>query len=155
MGVTIVKKKTAGKSKAKSKATSKTLVDMVEVDELGELELKMEPLLAKLAPMQKRQGELKSLIVEFADNNNDAADKVSIYGEEFVVNCAAKGNSTLITDLHKAHDILEDIEEGLFMILAKVGITDLKKYMTPSQLKLVTETVRTTKRKTSLVKLAK
>lgn len=123
------------------------------VDTLGELKAKIDPLKAQLDPLVKAYNNAEAALLAIVDEEFDAAVKAEVVGTKYAVKAGPKAKATVVTDLESAATILEEIEDGLFMLLAKVGITDLRKYMTPDQFEAVTSTDRTGKRKVSVENL--
>ena len=154
MAVTISKNKKKVQKKPKAKASATPIYIEEAIDQIGELQAKLEPLEDQIQPITAEIAKLKKTVLEYTDEAYPPEEKTTLYGDEYSVEWSAKGNATDITDMEAVQEILESVEEGLFLILAKVGITDLKKYMTPKQLEKCTETVRRNARRLKLLKKA-
>ncbi len=156
MAVKFVEKpKAATKAKAKAKAGSHdaTMEEIkAMVDELGALDDFLKSISTKI----KRHEELNKTIAAKGDEILKPEETLVVAGEKYAVELGAKGNETKLKDgeLTFIESLLNDIEPGLFLKLAKVGITDLRKYLTPQQMKLVSDTKRTKKRTVKVAKLA-
>ncbi len=147
MGVTIQKEKAAGKTKQKGgTAQAAALI----VDQLGELEGKIEKMAAKLKPLNDKYSELATELLTMMDAELAVNEGTKVKGEFFIAEISEKGKSTDITDMDKVAEILEQVEEGLFMNLVKVNLGDIRKYMTPKQLELCTAEKQIGKRRIKL-----
>lgn len=156
MAVTI-KQKEKPKAKTKGKAKAKAVSNLHEAEELvdaiGLIQEQMKPLQEALAPLTKQYSKLNTDLLEIVDKEFAAESKTTLVGENYSAEVGAKGNSTIITDMEQAQKTLEQVEEGLFLLLAKVGITELRQYLTPKQLEKITETNRTGKRRVKVTTL--
>jgi hypothetical protein len=133
MGVTItVKPKTKGVAGSKAKAVVEAPVSnlKVQVDELVALSKQVED----FKPVNKKYLALRKELLDKAEAEYTAAETILMSGTIGQVQWGPKSDERTITDLRKVHKILGD---AAFYALAKIGITDLCKYLTPEQQAMV------------------
>ena len=134
----------------KAKVTDVSKVDVTEivlpevVDDFGTQALKLAKKKEKLAPLEKAVTAAEKEILNSVDEVFDEATDVTLFGEEFDLVIGPKGQRTTLVDTLKAAEMLG---EDLFLKLATISITNLKKYLTPEQVEAVTETKYATKRR--------
>ena len=147
---TVTKKK--AKAKAKAKASGKARVTPIELDKVDQyvnLDRKIAAAEAKLKPYKAKRDELNVELLEFVDATTKPLETKTLEGEEFSIEFSAKGKTTDITDKIAAAKMLEKVKKGLAMELATFGITALKDYLTPEQMKEISkEDPRNARRKT-------
>ena len=156
MAVNIINKKKPkilAKNKVKSKAKAKAKIEDHPIDRLETLVHqmavcgdKMVPLKAKLDPIIASYEKAKSEVQTIADEMYGASDKGSFQFGHLLCDIGAKANSTKITDKERAIEILQNLGDGIILELVKFGITDLRTYLTPSELEEVVITTRSGKR---------
>lgn len=161
MGVTILSEaktqpKSTTKPKAKAKKTPKSVAKFQDrlneiADEICDIDDEIEPLQAKLKELQLKRKPLEDEARGIGDEHFKKDEKVMMNGEKACYELSAKSNTTEITDKESVRDELEKVEPGLFITLANVGITELRKYLTPKVLEKVTETFRSGTRKLKCV----
>jgi len=116
------------------------------VDKLGELNRLIQLQMAAVKPLQEKYKELeKELLDKLLSDQPELGGE--LFGEKYRVKYSKKAEKTEITSMDRVVEILEVIEPGLFVELAKVGITDLRDYMTPAQLEECTKTELSGKRR--------
>lgn len=126
-----------------------------QIDRMGGLEQEIKPLLEKLKPLQDEYSKLGGEIQVYLDEAEITAEAVGqLFGLLYYAEYGKKADSTTVTDKEKVVELLENIEPGLFTKLADVGITKLRQYLTPDQLKECTETKTEGKRKIKIIKNA-
>ena len=70
----------------------------------------------------------------------DKEQKIILEGNSTILKLGAKGKTTQVTcEMQDLHEILGD---EVFYAIANVGITNLKKYLTPEELADVTKTIQ-------------
>lgn len=154
MAVKILKK-TAEKTKKATVQVSQTWGTMQQlVDQMGELKAKIAPLQEALTPLAKAYTETEAEMLALADSQLIPDQKTTVIGETYRAELGMKSNKTTLTSVEVAQKALENIEEGLFLLLASVGITDLKKYLDPTSLEMCTDTERSGKRSVKVEKKA-
>lgn len=142
MAVQVVKKK--------AKVTDVSKVDVTEVvlpevvDDFASQAVKLAKKKEKIAPLQKSVDAGEKEILKTVDEVFDEGTPVTLNGEEYDLVIGPKGQRTEIVDTLAAAQMLG---EELFLKLATVSITNLKKYLTPEQVAAVTETKYATKRR--------
>lgn len=142
MAVQVVKKK--------AKVTDVSKVDVTEivlpeiVDNFASQAVKLAKKKEKIAPLQKAVDAGEKEILTAVDEVIDEATDIVLNGEEYDLVIGPKGQRTALVDTLKAAEMLG---EDLFLKLATVSITNLKKYLTPEQVAAVTETSYATKRR--------
>lgn len=149
MGVTItVKPKTKAVSGAKAKAAvAAPVTDLkVKVDELVVLSKQVED----FKPVNKKYLALRKELLETAEPEYTAAENILMSGTLGQVQWGPKADERTITDMRKVHKILGD---AAFYALVKIGLTDLDKYLTPEQKKMVVKTDPTGSRAYSFMPL--
>lgn len=146
MGVTIVKPKT---KTVDAETTSQVVVPEV-VDEFAMLSAKLAKKLEKLDPLKKKVEKLEKGILGAVDEVFDPSVDLVLQGEENELLLGPRGKRTSITDKDKLVDLLGI---DLFVKLAKVSVTDLKKYMTPEDVEQVTTAKYAIKRRVKIEKI--
>ncbi|MCK5788771.1 MAG: hypothetical protein KAH32_07220 [Chlamydiia bacterium] len=160
MPVQILKKKNKTTVSTKVKATkvkakkATTHADAVEplVASMAALEERIKPMLKRLAPLQKSYDATKAKLIKLSDEMYEPSEKGTFEFDGVVCEIGQKDNSTKITDKERAIEILQSLGEGVVLELVKFGITDLRTYLTPSEIEEVTMTSRTGKRSIKITK---
>jgi len=146
MPVTITKKKIApkGKSKLSKKATNSKKIEAMKdlVDVMGVTQKAMEKHQKAMMPLSETYSNAKAELLTMADEEYDAAQKALISTDDYLADIGMKGNRTSITDKAKIIDLLDGIDEDLVIKLISFKLTELKQYLTPTEIKAVTEIER-------------
>lgn len=142
MPVTVVNKQAKVKDVSKLDVTEVVLPEAV--DAFGAQAVKLAKKKEKIAPLEKSVAAGEKEILKSVDEVLHESVDVTLLGEDYDLVIGPKGQRTSITDPLAAAKMLG---EDLFLKLAKVSITDLKKYLTPEQVAQVTETKYSTKRR--------
>jgi len=132
------------KQKHELKSVAEVGVHLAEqVDQLGELKDQIDKLNKKLEPLQEQFDSIKKELMEWVNKNVPADKKEQLVGEIYEALFGMRSLKTEITDKEKAFELLNKIEPGLAMKLAKFNITDLKAYLTPDELSKCVKQERT------------
>jgi len=146
MPVTINKKKTKTTSKKKlaSKAKAAIQSDAIKelVDVMGVTQKAMERHAQALMPLQETYSTAKAELLVLADEQYDADKKAVITTDDYLADIGMKGNKTTITDKSRIIDLLDNIDEALVLKLISFKLTELKQYLTPNEIKAVTQIER-------------
>jgi len=145
MPVTILNKK--DKVTEVTKELSQDIIAPEVVDEFAEAALKYGKKMEKLAPLKKSVEGQEKAILATVDDVVDPATGLTLHGYNHEVVLGPKGNKTEVVNVAKAAEYLGF---DLFMELASVSITDLKKYLTPDQVEEVTKVSRKNKRRVKI-----
>jgi hypothetical protein len=121
------------------------------VDEYVALTKKIAKAQEKLKPYLDKISEMEKEFAEAVDGAVGPAEEFTLDGVEFAIAYTAKGNARDITDKAAAFKLLEKVKKGLALELAKVGLGDLDKYLTPEQVAKVTETEARNARRKKIV----
>lgn len=107
-------------------------------DTYGTLEDRYLAGMASLDPVKNQLASVtKALYVKLEDENVEPEDALELTGSHWHLDITAcSKNNRTIKSLTKAREFLT---EEVFMQVAKVSISDLEKYLTPSQLEQVLE----------------
>ena len=122
--------------KSQAKQSKDELVGLVE--SFGVLDSQVK----SFKPVIDEHKKVKDLIQTKLDDQYDKDENAMIEGVVYTLSAGMKGNTTKVTDLYRVREILDSISPDLFMKLASIKITDLKKYLTEAQMKEVTEVTR-------------
>lgn len=134
MPVTVLNKK--AKVTNVTKDLSQDIVSPEVVDEFAEDALRYAKKMEKLAPLKKSVEGQEKAILATVDDVVDPATGLTLYGNKHDVVLGPKGNQTDVVNTAKAAEFLGF---ELFVELAKLSVTDLKKYLTPDQFEKVTK----------------
>lgn len=134
MPVTVLNKK--AKVTNVTKDLSQDIVSPEVVDEFAEDALRYAKKMEKLAPLKKSVEGQEKAILATVDDVVDPETGLTLYGNKHDVVLGPKGNQTDVVDTAKAAEFLGF---ELFIELAKLSVTDLKKYLTPDQFEKVTK----------------
>lgn len=125
-------------------APAKTHDDATEiVDKLAILDETIKELKKQLKPFEDKKKELTTKFQDDIDSEYLPDDKDTIKGDNYYCEFGAKSKSTNITDVKKLHELLGD---DVFYEIAKVGIGDIKKYLSLQEQAAVIEEVQEGKR---------
>lgn len=134
-----------GKLKASVKADA---IKSEAFDELQDiycaLRQELDPKLAALKIQQKELADVEESLLAALDSTYKPHEDGVRKTEKYLLSFAAKGKATTITDKKKLIEIL-----GLdaYLAMAEISITDMKKYLTAAQVKLVATEVHKNKRR--------
>lgn len=142
MPVTIVNKQAKVKDVSKLDVTEIVLPEIV--DAFGEQAVKLAKKKEKIAPLEKSVSASEKEILKAVDEVIDESVDITLLGEDYDLVIGPKGQRTEVTNTLRAAELLG---EDLFLKLATVSITNLKKYLTPEQVAEVTKTEYKTKRR--------
>lgn len=134
MPVTVLNKK--AKVTNVTKDLSQDIVSPEVVDEFAEDALRYAKKMEKLAPLKKSVEGQEKAILATVDDVVDPETGLTLYGNKHDVVLGPKGNQTDVVNTAKAAEFLGF---ELFVELAKLSVTDLKKYLTPDQFEKVTK----------------
>lgn len=134
MPVTVLNKK--AKVTNVTKDLSQDIVSPEVVDEFAEDALRYAKKMEKLAPLKKSVEGQEKAILATVDDVVDPETGLTLYGHKHDVVLGPKGNQTDVVNTAKAAEFLGF---ELFVELAKLSVTDLKKYLTPDQFEKVTK----------------
>ncbi len=126
-------------------------VDPATVDEYVILTKKLAKAMDKLKPYLEKISGLEKQFSDAVDESAEAADEFTLEGVKFNIDYTAKGMAREITNKGAALKMLEKVKKGLAMELAKIGLGDLDKYLTPDQLKKVTKSEQRNARRKKIV----
>lgn len=147
MGLKITKKPTQLVGEVSEVVEQAVLPEVV--DEYLALELKISKHNAKIAAELKRFESLKKQVVATVDETAAADEAVTLRGTgSKELEISARSNTTEITDLEQAKKFLGS---DTFWKIAKVGIADLKAYLTKPQYEQVTKTEQVGSRRVKIV----
>ena len=119
------------------------------IDEALELELKIEKHMKKIEADVKRLAEIKSQVLAVVVEVTDADTVTTLMGTGTRgMEVSARSSKTEIINLEQAKKYLGT---ETFWKVAKIGITDLKAYLTKPQYEAVTETTKTGGRRLKLI----
>lgn len=130
----VTKKKVVNKVKAKSNEAIKS-----QVEEWIALEAKVKAAEAKLKPHKDKLAKLRGALDEHVDLITTPEGETTVEGFDHGLEFSPKGKATDVTDMKGAAKMLEGVKKGLVMDLVKLGIGDLRKYLTPEQVEEVTK----------------
>jgi hypothetical protein len=117
-------------------ANKDELTDEQLADLYGTLQDRAEAI--RTNPVFVQLAEVSKLLLDRVDAAAEPSDTVELSGDHWVLEIGAcSRNSADITSIQKVRDMLG---EETFMKLAKITLTDLKKYLNPEQLDTVLET---------------
>ena len=131
MAVTIVKPK----AKVIDKVVASSIVAPETVDEYAKLKAKLDKKNEKIAPLAKEVASLEKGILGAVDEVVDPGTPLDLQGYENELKIGPKGEKLTLTEIGIARDLLGD---DAFMQLVTISITNLKKYLTPEQVDMVT-----------------
>lgn len=140
MPVTIVKPK----AKVIDKVVAASIVSPETVDEYADLRAKLDKRQEKLAPLVKEVSSLEKGILGAVDEVVDPSTPLNLTGYENELVIGAKGEKTTLDEVGLVRDMVGD---DVFMKLVTISVTNLKKYLTPEQLELVTSSKYAIKRR--------
>lgn len=126
-------------------------VEATLVDEYVLLTRKLEKAQAKLKPYLEKISAMENQFSEAVEESAEAADEFTLQGVKFDIEYTAKGMARDITNKSAALKMLEKVKKGLAMELAKIGLGDLDKYLTPDQLAKVTKSEQRNARRKKIV----
>jgi hypothetical protein len=92
------------------------------------------PLIEAAKPAKKISDDARKELLELVGPTAYANEAIVVHGTDGTVKFGPESEQIECTDIKKVHEFLGDA----FYALAKVGITDLRKYLTPHQLGQVT-----------------
>jgi hypothetical protein len=121
------------------------------VDEYVALTKKVAKAQEKLKPYLDKISEMEKEFSVAVDESVGPAEEFTLEGVEFNIDYTSKGNARDITDKATAFKLLEKVKKGLALELAKVGLGDLDKYLTPEQVAKVTVTEARNARRKKIV----
>ena len=142
MAVKIVKK--TAKVEDVTKLEQGQIVETDTIDEFARLSRKLAAKEEKIAPLKKSVAEMEKGILGAVDAVVAPHVGIDLQGEENELKLGPKGKRAEVTDIELVFDMLG---KELFLKLAKIGITDLKAYLTPDQVEAVTASEFKTKRR--------
>lgn len=131
MSVTIVKPK----AKVIDKVIASQIVSPETVDEYAGLRAKLDKKQEKIAPLVKEVTSLEKGILGAVDEVVDPGTPLDLQGYENELKIGPKGEKTALTEVGMVRDMVGD---DVFMKLVTISVTNLKKYLTPEQLDVVT-----------------
>ena len=143
MTVQIVKRK----PKTMSKEDIASLVSVEVVDTFAKRKLKYDAKVKKMAPLKKEVDTLEKEILGIVDGVVHGSASITLQGTQNEVVLGPKGKKSKVTDIELVADMLNAVEEGLFMKLAAVSAADLNAYLTPEQVAMVTRITYANKRR--------
>jgi predicted nucleic acid-binding Zn-ribbon protein len=151
MAVTIQKKV---ESKAEAKAAQVSLMETPEfvdgIERMAELAKQIAPLQASLEVLQKEYKGLESSVHDLVEAVTPADQKLALNINGVPVDISAQKEMTEIVDMEAVAKEFEEIEDGLFLRVAKVTLTDMKKYLTGIVYEKLIKKVRKGKRSIKL-----
>lgn len=109
------------------------------VERMYEIKSLIDKFEGKILPYREEYGVLLTQVTEWAKQNVGEDQKAVIAGKGYTFKITKPKESTVITDIEGVKNKLEEIQPGLFIKLATVGITELKTYLSEAELKEVTE----------------
>ncbi len=131
MSVTIVKPKAT----VIDKVVAATIVSPETVDEYANIKAKLAKKQEKLAPLVKEVASLEKGILGAVDEVVDPGTPLDLQGYENELKIGAQGEKITLDEVGIVRDLLGD---DVFMNLVTISTANLKKYLTPEQLDLVT-----------------
>ncbi len=121
------------------------------VDEYVALGAKLAKAQEKLKPYLDKLASLDKQFSDAVEESAEAADEFTLEGVKYKIEYTAKGMARDITNKSVALKMLEKVKKGLAMELAKIGLGDLDKYLTPDQLEKVTKSEQRNARRKKIV----
>lgn len=131
MAVTIVKPK----AKVIDKVVASQIVSPETVDEYANLKAKLTKKQEKLAPLVKEVASLEKGILGAVDEVVDPGTPLDLQGYENELKVGAQGEKIALTEIGL---LVDAIGMDTFLKIATVSTANLKKYLTPEQMELVT-----------------
>lgn len=119
------------------------------VDNLGTLNIQIATIKLQLKRLEAAKVELESQVLATIEGEKEESE-LKVNGRDFIATVSAVPFKSELIDKAKALVILERIEPGLAFELCKLGLVDLKKYLTDNQYNLVVSTKRSGKRQIKL-----
>lgn len=130
----------------KAKKISSTSVEQSKLDKLTRqykaIKAELNAILEQAKPLQAELAEVEAKLLAEADDVMEPSEKQVVNGVEI----GAKGKQVSVTDNIKVAELLTKQSPTLFFELAKPGLTELRKYLTPDELKQCTKTEHSRKR---------
>ena len=142
----IIKPKIAGES-----AVSTMPVLFEEVDVVGKLDIEIEVVTSKLKALTNLRSGIVSELLVAVDATTDAGEKALLQGERFALEFGAKTKVATVKDKMALYEELENVKEGLFFDLAKVGVTDIRSYLSKLVIDKVLKEERTGSRRVKVI----
>jgi hypothetical protein len=137
-------------TKQKAKSTAKQKVGELNaelIDVYAKLDARIRAAEERLKPHREKLAGMMAEISTYVDATTKPEDGTRLEGESYAIEFSAKGKATEILDVKAVFKALESISKGLALELAKVSITDLRKYLRPDELAgLVKEEYRNARR---------
>jgi hypothetical protein len=134
MPLTITTKKAAAKPKLKTQP--KIAQQPTETEQLADKIIEAYPVIEAAKAPKKESDAARKELLELLEPAHDSKEAIVVQGTKGTVKFGVCADGLQVTDMKRVHQILGD---KAFYALAKVGITDLKKYLTMHQLADVTE----------------
>lgn len=139
------KLKEQNKIAPKVKASTAVVFDLDgSATRLKQIEKDLDKNALKIKPLLDEQADLKKNIVAHVNATRGDDEEVEIRTPLGDVKIGKKGSDREITDLEKA---IEFLGTETFMKIAKIGLGDLDKYLTPEEVAQVVESRRTDARR--------
>lgn len=145
MGVSILKKHTAQEPVVESGTV------LSEVDKAAELERQISRYKADLKVLEGQYKPIQERLMTEADERFGPEEYGQLEGEEFFVQLGMKAKVTEVVDKEQLFYAMEAIKPGLFFELCKIGLTDIRKYLSEDQLEDILEESRSGKRKMNFI----
>jgi hypothetical protein len=149
MAITYVKADTKPKASTKSKVSAKDKAIRELASDLLDLDKALGPHKAEVDILTKAFNAKKAELEKLHGLNPDETTEV-VVPKKGMVKIGAQANVTTLTEPEKVHDALEDVKPGLFMELATVTLTNLKKYLSGTEYEAITNVERSGARKYGL-----
>ena len=121
-------------------------------DKYAELSAKAEKILEKAKPINLEISEIQKAIMERVDSQIEPTEKMVVKASTVWVEIGEKAKSRTITDMEK---VVELFGTETFLKVAKVGLADIDKYLTPEQIALCVSEEKTGRRSIKFTKKAK
>jgi hypothetical protein len=114
-----------------------------KLDEYCELSEKIEEVMKPIAPLVKKQKKLEETLLATIDAHLDPAVTAALAGLQYEGEVGAKGRKTVVVDRDK---LIEALGLDLFLKIAEVSVTDMRRYLTDDQLATIIEQPHVNKR---------
>jgi hypothetical protein len=153
---TVEKTKTTVKPKAKAEVGEvKTPQKMLSAiaDEAGALKEKMDLLSAQLKILNNEYLNLTKPVFDYVGEQIEADEMIEGTGKVYICTMGVKGKQTAITNIKRAYNCMKAVGGvALLEETLKFTLTDLKKYLTDSELADILEETQTGPRKITITK---
>ena len=111
----------------------------------------IEIIASKLKALTNLRSGIVSGLMVTVDATTDASEKALLEGERFTLEFGARTKVATVKDKVALYEELEEVKEGLFFELAKVGVTDIRAYLSKLVIDKVLNEERTGSRRVKVI----